>query len=974
MSGGKLGGGATFDGQDDNLKVNMNVSTNGTISIWLKANLDPNEMIAIWNGKATENGYGTGNEIHIGSSSPVDGRFLLYITGNDGSTCNAFSTTNYSEDLSKWYHVVGTYDSDSCEIYVDGDLEGTDNSFNGINLTGYDSLRIGSEIQNSREWNGTIDETAIYNKSLNASKIEDLYQLNGGVTKYYWKVNATDTSGNSNESDVWEFTTTSLTITANFTSSIGIIDDNFYGANVDSSPWKKENIGIYDNETRDANWNTTSHEIAWLNSNMNLMASVGSPDGKFFSPRSDAEQWGINTSYINQDITSSSCNIPYGFACNFFNSGGRQVTGWNRSTDAHGGLYSADIMNNDMTADIYSSYSITLPVNRNYNLSVWIKSDDIISMIALRKDNGELNCSESTTGSGNWEQLNCTIYANDTQTSWSILPAHVNAGESALWDDFTFIADDGKVYVNAFNYTQLQSGVKFMNDNGGKYIYRTDKVPAWLGNLSDGCLSDAKECEPYDYDIWGNITNDNIYYYSSNGLYNSTMMVEVGNEPYLSEWYGDLSTDNITKATHYVNYFNNTRNSIKSVYPNMQVGGPSGHDMDSSPNIFNTFLSNFTNNEFDYLSIHPYSNKYEKGEMEDSLNGIISSCLSHGANCSNIILTEWQVVNILIKNTTSNANRYSMNIGVAYSEILNLLNLASFKSLIYQWTMFYNYNNTANFPQYPQYWNMYVDNQLLAPGESQYKSPYNITKSFSTSHPPGSTVYTSTSDNNNVKVVSSKNGNDFFITLINTDTESVNATVDTQGLLTKLSNQETGEEFSSATGVFELGVLDGFEILYMGYDSSSVGGLVARLKLNENTGTTAFDISGNVNDGTISGAIYNNDGIQITLVENTDYSFVKPILTLLISEDIYNFLITSYASSGSRNDLRSIQGNYSKGLINTSVQFPAIGTIIGIAILLIILIALLIFVIVKMMGVSTGSNVVGTPGSNNFKGQSRGFS
>jgi len=47
--------------------------------------------------------------------------------------------------------------------------------------------------------------------------------------------------------------------------------------------------------------------------------------------------------------------------------------------------------------------------------------------------------------------------------------------------------------------------------------------------------------------------------------------------------------------------------------------------------------------------------------------------------------------------------------------------------------------------------------------------------------------------------------------------------------------------------------------------------LLLRLKLNENSGTTAYDVSGNSNDGTISGATWNDDGIWVDLIEGIDY-------------------------------------------------------------------------------------------------------
>ena len=61
------------------------------------------------------------------------------------------------------------------------------------------------------------------------------------------------------------------------------------------------------------------------------------------------------------------------------------------------------------------------------------------------------------------------------------------------------------------------------------------------------------------------------------------------------------------------------------------------------------------------------------------------------------------------------------------------------------------------------------------------------------------------------------------------------------------------------------------------------------------------------------------------------------------------------------NDSQSIITNYTASAVNTSAQFPTVGTIIGIAILLLILIGLLIFAITKMMGIAGAS---GGGGSN----------
>lgn len=54
------------------------------------------------------------------------------------------------------------------------------------------------------------------------------------------------------------------------------------------------------------------------------------------------------------------------------------------------------------------------------------------------------------------------------------------------------------------------------------------------------------------------------------------------------------------------------------------------------------------------------------------------------------------------------------------------------------------------------------------------------------------------------------------------------------------------------------------------------------------------------------------------------------------------------------NDSQNIILNYTNSAVNTAAQFPTVGTILGVALLILILLALLVFVIVKMSGISGG--------------------
>ena len=55
------------------------------------------------------------------------------------------------------------------------------------------------------------------------------------------------------------------------------------------------------------------------------------------------------------------------------------------------------------------------------------------------------------------------------------------------------------------------------------------------------------------------------------------------------------------------------------------------------------------------------------------------------------------------------------------------------------------------------------------------------------------------------------------------------------------------------------------------------------------------------------------------------------------------------------NDTSNFIANYTTSVLNTGQQFPVVGTIIGVALLLFILISLLIFALVRMSKVGGGS-------------------
>ncbi len=82
------------------------------------------------------------------------------------------------------------------------------------------------------------------------------------------------------------------------------------------------------------------------------------------------------------------------------------------------------------------------------------------------------------------------------------------------------------------------------------------------------------------------------------------------------------------------------------------------------------------------------------------------------------------------------------------------------------------------------------------------------------------------------------------------------------------------------------------------------------------------------------------------------------IVTDAIAYDDANVSYTLVYSTDSKGlaDTNNFITNYTTSVLNTSKQFPVVGTIIGVALLLLILIGILVFALRKMSGISAGGS------------------
>lgn len=190
---GITGSAFLFDGIDDSVEVPaqsvispLNAMTMEAWIYWRGGNQEGNLENIITNGhpfralRLTEPGHWYG-----GNKLLADVRFRNGACGSSGDT------QLYSNDdlaVNTWNHVAMTYNGSVFAIYVNGQL---DNSMNRTGLICSPSINtfIGTE-QADYFFNGSIDEVAIYNRSLSSNEIRDHFVR--GVTRLNLSVRSCD--------------------------------------------------------------------------------------------------------------------------------------------------------------------------------------------------------------------------------------------------------------------------------------------------------------------------------------------------------------------------------------------------------------------------------------------------------------------------------------------------------------------------------------------------------------------------------------------------------------------------------------------------------------------------------------------------------------------------------------------------------------------------------------------------------------
>jgi hypothetical protein len=164
----------------------LNVSNGLTIEFWLQP--DATNAMNTIQGLVTSDFYGL--EISSGFQSRIGVNFFLSTdSGNSWPMISEVNGGGAVVSAGDWHHIAGTYDGSALQLYVDGQPYGYALSHTG-NISPMASgsfLALGSEAGRlfcggccaGRDFNGLLDEVTIYNRALDASEIEDIYNADG---------------------------------------------------------------------------------------------------------------------------------------------------------------------------------------------------------------------------------------------------------------------------------------------------------------------------------------------------------------------------------------------------------------------------------------------------------------------------------------------------------------------------------------------------------------------------------------------------------------------------------------------------------------------------------------------------------------------------------------------------------------------------------------------------------------------------
>jgi len=171
--------------QKDYINLSRSASVKGqsaaSAEIWFKPAVSPIEIGGVYYEYTNTSGY-----TRFGIQYLVNGSLMALMRDNNAG--DYFSCYSPAISVGTWHHLAMTMnaDTDVLALYIDGTINCTNTMPKGAfsNTNTADDVALGAYVYNSKAYpvNGSIDEFALYNKSLSSAEVLDHY--NAGKAKF----------------------------------------------------------------------------------------------------------------------------------------------------------------------------------------------------------------------------------------------------------------------------------------------------------------------------------------------------------------------------------------------------------------------------------------------------------------------------------------------------------------------------------------------------------------------------------------------------------------------------------------------------------------------------------------------------------------------------------------------------------------------------------------------------------------------
>jgi len=546
---GKFGGAIDLDGTEDYYTIPdnnyMNFENNSfAISTWFKTDSTSDRSFIANEVGGYTSGYAmkTWNYMSgfVGGGSQAQSIYIdTSANVNDDEWHMGTFTVDWTNYIAKLYidgqKAAIVKHGSSCGVIVNDDLNFS--ACNQVNASSTSDIYIGKNGFDANSIKALIDELAIWNKSLSASEIQALYELQAG--RYYWYGNVTD-GELSDTSDTW-----------------------WFEVNASSVPDLRITNNIaYTNTTLECEINTSDTiDVSWF------------ADDAVVKQNSSVSCSGTCYQYLEWNYTHHDNDIICGVSN--ANSSSLTISNYSTSLAVENG---SDSPVNNQNVWFYANYS-----NSDFgDIKRVLWESGVINVWSIRFVDSDKDGVKESFYAGNAGSTRLKLFNPDFTLNWSLDSGISNADKLYLMD----LDNDG--YKTDVLFTG-RNRISIVNITKNITLYTPDQG----SNIGDAVITNLDN-GPFANDFVIGLNNGTIRAFNSSNsknwsvLWNSNNNTEIVTQIISMDRSGDSIDDTIAFVGNHVYFLNYSGSLIKNVSIDWNRGSIASGDImgNSSEEVF----------------------------------------------------------------------------------------------------------------------------------------------------------------------------------------------------------------------------------------------------------------------------------------------------------------------------------------------------------------------------------------------------